>query len=134
MRFSPVSSRIGMILATPVLCSLLATVGFGQGQPLPRFLYVNDNQQAPGGNTVSGYKVGPDRRLTPIKGSPFPTGGFGYGSIVVPDELLTTSVLGDHLFAVNGGNRTISVFKINPRTGRLKSAPGSPFRFAGPAG
>src|ERR1051325_1833435 len=91
------------------------------------FVYVNNNiANAP--NTVSAYSVGADCSLTPIPGSPFPTGGTGSGAGVATVNL--AEVCGNNLYVANSLSSTITVFAINPATGAL-AAVGSPVLIPG---
>jgi 6-phosphogluconolactonase len=86
------------------------------------FVYVNNNISN-GPNTVSAFSVGADCSLTPIPGSPFPTGGIGSGAgFTLVNQ---AEVCGNNLYVANGQSSTITVFAINPATGVL-SAVGSP--------
>jgi 6-phosphogluconolactonase len=90
------------------------------------FVYTNDNFSP---NTVSVFKVSPSNgALTLIPGSPFLTGGNG-GGRDVNGENITTATQGtaSFLYAANNGSSTISAFAIDPKTGALAPAPGSPF-------
>ena len=86
------------------------------------FVYINDNVFG-GPNTVSAFSVGADCTLTPIPGSPFPTGGLAAGAGAGGAN--QAEVCGNNLYVGNGQSSTITVFAINPATGAL-SAVGSP--------
>jgi 6-phosphogluconolactonase len=86
------------------------------------FVYVNNNIFG-GPNTVSAYSVGTDCSLTPVPGSPFPTGGIASGAGA--GSANQAEVCGNNLYVANGQSSTITVFAINPTTGAL-SAVGSP--------
>ena len=101
---------------------LFAITAFAQNN----FVYTNDNFSP---NTVSVFKVSPNNgTLTLIPGSPFLTGGNG-GAHDVGPETITTATQGtkSFLYAANAGSGTVSGFAIDPRTGNLTAAPGSPF-------
>jgi DNA-binding beta-propeller fold protein YncE len=91
------------------------------------FVYVNNNVFG-GPNTVSGYSVGADCSLTPVPGSPFPTGGLATGAGA--GSANQAEVCGDNLYVANGQSSTITVFAINSATGAL-SAVGSPVAVPG---
>lgn len=91
-----------------------------------RFVYTESNST--GANYVLGFKAASDGKLTPLPGSPFPTGGQGdgvrpplgdsdHGMAVAYSRLLLAS---------NRGSNSISVFRIN-EDGSLSSVEGSPF-------
>jgi len=98
---------------------LLATIAVAQNQ----FVYIN-NQSQP--NTITGFLVNSDGSLTQIAGSPFATGANGQNGF---DQALTVTTFPDknYLYAANGEDGTISAFRIDPATGNLSHAPGSPF-------
>jgi 6-phosphogluconolactonase len=102
-----------------LLSLLLVTLASAQNQ----FVYTN-NQSQP--NTITGFLVNSDGSLTQITGSPFATGGNGQNGF---DQALaiTTFPGKNYLYAANGGDGTISAFRIDPATGNLSHAPGSPF-------
>ena len=90
------------------------------------YVFIND-QTVP--NAVSGFDVLADGRLTPMQGSPFPTGGRGgsttfrgIASVILPG--------GARLYASNSGDSTVSGFDIGPR-GVLAPISGSPFPTSG---
>jgi 6-phosphogluconolactonase (cycloisomerase 2 family) len=92
-------------------------------------VYVESND--PAGNAIFAFRRDDQGRLTPIPGSPFPTGGAGITPTFALgpfDSDQNVIVSPDHtmLFAVNGGSNSIAVFGINP-DGSLTPAPGSPF-------
>jgi hypothetical protein len=110
---------------------LLAAAAWGQG-----FVYVNDNLDASfeGPNTVSGFSVGTDGALIELPGSPFVTGGSGAISGASGANRVVVSRPRNLLFASNDGSPSISVFGIDPVSGALTPAPGSPFPTAGLVG
>ena len=93
----------------------------------PTFVYTNNNGSV---NTVSAFSVGANGVLTPVPGSPFPTGGTGGPSPTGSTQIITT--LAKHfVYVTNAGSSsqssTISAFSIDPSTGKLTLVPGSPF-------
>jgi 6-phosphogluconolactonase (cycloisomerase 2 family) len=95
------------------------------------FVYTNNN---PAGlpNTVSALSVGTDGTLTPIAGSPFPTGGTGDGSgFYATNRALVSDKL---LFASNATSADVSVFTIDSTSGALTAVAGSPFKTGAAAG
>ena len=102
-----------------LLSLLLVTLAAAQNQ----FVYTN-NQSQP--NTITGFLINSDGSLTQIAGSPFATGGNGQNG--TDQALAVTTFPGkNYLYAANGGDGTISAFRIDPATGDLSDAPGSPF-------
>ena len=96
-------------------------------------VYVESND--PAGNAILAYRRQADGSLTPLNGSPFPTGGLG----VTPsfnlgpfdsDQNIITDPSHTFLYAVNGGSDSIAVFTINA-DGSLTAVPGSPFPSGG---
>jgi 6-phosphogluconolactonase (cycloisomerase 2 family) len=96
------------------------------------FVYTNDEHSP--GNTVSAFSVAPDGTLSLVPGSPFLTGGtaslFGF---FAPTRT-RAGVVGNCLFASNGGSSDVSAFTINTTTGVLTLVPGSPFPTSGSSG
>jgi 6-phosphogluconolactonase (cycloisomerase 2 family) len=102
--------------------------------PAPRgVVYVESND--PTGNAILAYKRADDGSLTPLKGSPFATGGLGVtpSNALGPfdsDQNLIANPDRTLLFAVNGGSDTIAVFSIKT-DGSLTPVAGSPFPSGG---
>jgi 6-phosphogluconolactonase (cycloisomerase 2 family) len=98
------------------------------------FVYVESDD--PNGNAILGYsRDNTDGSLTPLPGSPFPTGGLGitYTTDLGPfdsDQEVIVNASHTLLFAVNGGSDSIAVFKIHG-DGSLTPVPASPFPSGG---
>jgi 6-phosphogluconolactonase len=92
------------------------------------FVYTN-NDRIP--NSISAFSAAADGALSPVPGSPFPTGGNGAGGGLVAVNRIT--VVKDFMYAANTGTNTVSAFGINPATGVLTPVPGSPFLTGGVA-
>lgn len=86
-------------------------------------VYVNNNTTA---NTISGFDRHADGRLTPISGSPFATGGAGIGAVTPSQGALDLTTDGRWLVAVNPGNSSLSVLRVNPASGALALVEDSP--------
>jgi cysteine-rich repeat protein len=102
---------------------LLAAAGALLGAaPAPaQYLYVNNNAAA---NSVSGYAVNLGTgALSPLPGSPYPTGGAGGFTA----DLDSIAICRNLLFASNGNGNTVSVFRLDGTTGVLTAVPGSPY-------
>jgi 6-phosphogluconolactonase len=85
--------------------------------PQGSFLYAAN----PGDNTVSAYIVdGGSGKLTPVTGSPFPTGGNGPGFVLAT---------GSFVYVADQATNDIAGFSIG-RNGTLTKVPGSPFSVA----
>ena len=89
------------------------------------FLYVSNNNDSDGG--LSAYSIDFNTgALTPIPGSPFPTGSAGSfpgpSAMVVNNNFLYVALAG----TANANNKIVA-FAIDPTTGRLSTVPGSPF-------
>jgi 6-phosphogluconolactonase (cycloisomerase 2 family) len=102
---------------TPVQAAQAGTQG--------KFLYVSDNGDSAGG--ILGFTIDPNSgALTPISGSPFPTGPTG--SFPGPSALIAN---GNFLYVALAGtvnaNNQIVVFSIDQNTGSLTPIPASPF-------
>jgi len=96
-------------------------------------VYVESND--PGGNAIFAFERHADGSLTPLPGSPFPTGGLGITPTFAlgpfdSDQEVIINQKHTLLFAVNGGSDTIAVFRINP-DGSLRAVYGSPFPSGG---
>lgn len=102
------------------LSVLFPICGYAQAN----FLYVNNNTTP---NTVSAFLIGGDGALTPVIGSPFPTGGMGAPGFGFSNNQAAVSMTGNFLFVTNALTSNVSAFSINPSTGILTSVPGSPF-------
>ncbi|MBA3916113.1 MAG: beta-propeller fold lactonase family protein, partial [Acidobacteriales bacterium] len=97
-------------------------------------IYINGNITADKQNAVVGLVNDGQGNLTPLPGSPFPTGGTGVGANPNPlidaqwdsDGELAMNKAGGLLFAVNGHSNNISAFKILA-DGTLTPVTGSPF-------
>ena len=86
----------------------------------PKFAYVANNVS----NDVSGFSINPNTGvLTPVSGSPFPSGMAPFGVTIAP--------AGKFAFVTNGGNGTVSAYLIDPNSGALTSVTGSPFAMQG---
>ena len=92
---------------------------------VPQFAYVVSSGS--GANNISGYSVDPvTGGLTPLPGSPYPD---GYSPVAA-----TTDMFGQSLYVANNcsdavcsqSNGSVSSYAIDPSTGALTSAPGSP--------
>jgi 6-phosphogluconolactonase (cycloisomerase 2 family) len=93
----------------------------------PQFLYVSNLNDPVGG--ISAYAINQQNgALSPIVGSPFPTGA--PGSFPGPSAMVV-SVDGNFLYVALSGtanaNNQIAAFSINPTTGSLTPLPQSPF-------
>ena len=112
----------------PVLIALVAVLSpcslWAQGN----FVYTNDDQRD-SANTVSAFSVAPNGTLTPVAGSPFLTGGIGWGGGAIASNRIT--IAGNFLFASNATSTDVSVFAIDTSTGALTPVAGSPFPTGG---
>jgi len=87
------------------------------------YVYVNNQGVA---NSISGFVVSTTGSLSPVPGSPYLTGGIGSTTTCIGLDRITISAPQNLLFVSNSGDQTISVFQINPATGALTAAAGSP--------
>jgi len=87
----------------------------------------NDIQQ----NGVAVFARHVDGTLTPVGGSPFPTGGKGLGGGDI-DQQGAIRIHGDYVLAVNPGSDSVAVFRQGER-GALVPVMGSPFPSGGSA-
>ena len=72
--------------------------------------YVNDNTAT--ANTVAGFDRHADGSLTPIPGSPFPTGGAGSGAGLASQGAIQLSSDGRYLLAVDAASNQVSVLRL----------------------
>jgi 6-phosphogluconolactonase (cycloisomerase 2 family) len=93
--------------------------------PTANFLFVNN--QAAAGNSIASYSVAVDGTLTALTGSPIATGGRGANAACSSVNRLALNAGNNLLFVSNGGDQTISAFAIDPTSGALTAAAGSPF-------
>lgn len=96
-------------------------------------VYTESND--PQGNAIFAFARADDGSLTPLPGSPFPTGGLGVTPTFAlgpfdADQEVILNPQGTLLFAVNGGSDTIAVLHVNP-DGSLTPVEGSPFPSGG---
>jgi uncharacterized repeat protein (TIGR01451 family) len=87
------------------------------------YVYVNNQDVA---NSIAGFAVSSTGALSPVPGSPFLTGGIGSTASCFGMDKITISAPNNLLFVSNSGDQTISVFQINPASGSLTAAAGSP--------
>jgi 6-phosphogluconolactonase (cycloisomerase 2 family) len=89
-----------------------------------QFLYVSNLNDSAGG--ISAYTIDPAGALTPIPGSPFPTGPAvsfpGPSAMVVTGNFLYVALAG-----TSSANNQIVAFSIDQNTGVLGAVAGSPF-------
>lgn len=80
-------------------------------------VYVESNISTTNGNTIIGFSNDGTGKLTSLPGSPYATGGTGWGgSLGVQqddDQQVITNAAGTLLFAVNGHSNTVASFTIN---------------------
>ncbi len=88
--------------------------------------YVYVDNQGPV-NSIAAFSVSPAGGLTQLAGSPYATGGSGLTAACRGLNRITIAQGGSTLFVSNAGEQTISAFSINPASGALTPAPGSPF-------
>jgi 6-phosphogluconolactonase (cycloisomerase 2 family) len=102
--------------------------------PSEHVVYTETNDTS---NAIVAFRRDDDGNLTPVRGSPFATGGKG---VIDPSFKLgpfdsDQNVVVDRdrrlLFAVNAGSNSIAVFHIRPRDGSLEPVEGSPFPSGG---
>ncbi len=121
------------VLALTLLLLNFAPPAFCQLQPAKTFVYTNNNSVGSvGPNSVSAFSVGSNGALTPVPGSPFPTGGSSTGFTVTDtSQIVVTIVPGNFLYATNTASNSITGFSIDTSTGALTPIPGSPFATGG---
>src|SRR5579872_2282077 len=104
--------------------------------PPRNIVYVESNVGTPGGNAILAFQRDAAGNLTPLPGSPFPTGGTGVVDLSLAlgpndaDQQIITNPPRSLLFAVNMGSNSIAVFHILS-DGSLSPVNGSPFPSGG---
>jgi 6-phosphogluconolactonase len=115
----PLRLALPLVLAAAVFTVVAG--GASAASSVVGHLYVNDNTA--GANTIAGFDRHADGTLTPIPGSPFPTGGAGTGHGIGAQGALQQTSDGRYLIAVDAGSNQISVLRIGP-DGSLKAVGG----------
>ena len=87
------------------------------------FVYVNN--QSGVSNNVASFSVDTGGVATSI--GTVSTGGTGATVACAGIDRITANLASNLLFVSNGGDQTISVFRITPATGALAAVAGSPF-------
>jgi 6-phosphogluconolactonase len=80
--------------------------------PVVGHVYVNNNSAVHNG--VAGFNRHLDGRLTPLAGSPFPTGGAGTGTPIGSAGAIQFSADGQFVLAVDPASNDISVLRVKP--------------------
>lgn len=95
--------------------ALILTTAIAQGQV--NAVYVESNISTTNNNTIIGFSNDGNGNLTPLPGSPYKTGGTGWGGALGlqqdDDQQVVTNGASTLLFAVNGHSNTIASFTIN---------------------
>jgi 6-phosphogluconolactonase len=115
----PLRLALPLVLAAAVFTVVAG--GASAASSVVGHLYVNDNTA--GANTIAGFDRHADGTLTPIPGSPFPTGGAGTGHGIGAQGALQQTSDGRYLIAVDAGSNQISVLRVGP-DGSLKAVGG----------
>jgi 6-phosphogluconolactonase len=115
----PLRLALPLVLAAAVFTVVAG--GASAASSVVGHLYVNDNTA--GANTIAGFDRHADGTLTPIPGSPFPTGGAGTGHGIGAQGALQQTSDGRYLIAVDAGSNQISVLRVGP-DGSLKPVGG----------
>ncbi len=109
-----------LLAALLLVLTLIAPLS---AQAQSNYVYVHNQSAA---SSISAFSVSPTGTLTAVAGSPYSTGGAGATTNCFGLDQMTISAASNLLFVANGGDQTISVFSINPASGALTAAPGSP--------
>lgn len=83
--------------------------------PVVGHVYVDNNSAVH--NSVAGFNRNLDGTLTPLPGSPFPTGGAGTGTPIGSAGAIQFSADGHYVLAVNPASNDISVLRVKPDGG-----------------
>ena len=105
----------GLLCLVALLCPM--------GLLAQNFTYVNN--QSGVSNSIASFSVDTGGIATSL--GTISTGGAG-ATVACPGiDRITANLASNLLFVSNGGNQTISVFRITPATGALTAVAGSPF-------
>jgi 6-phosphogluconolactonase len=102
------------------ICGIFAATASAHSTDVVGHVYVNDNT-APA-NTIAAFDRHADGTLTPVPGSPFPSGGAGTGKGIGSQGALQQTPDGRYLLAVDAGSNQISVLRIR-HDGTLRQLP-----------
>jgi 6-phosphogluconolactonase (cycloisomerase 2 family) len=116
-------------LLPPILILTFLALAPPKANAQREFVYTNDSEyDSP--NTVTAFSIESDGMLESIPGSPFHTGAMGTPNSSAGDLDTLIRVQNKFLFVSNYGS--VSVFGIDPKSGKLLLVPGSPFAIVGP--
>ena len=113
-------------VASPFANGMSGFASQGKVHPNGKFFVLADRT----GACVSSYEIngaGTDTTLSTVLGSPFAAGGTGTSTLVF-------SRSGDMVFAANGSNRNVSIFRVDAATGVLSDRQVLTANIAGSAG
>lgn len=104
----------------------------------PRYLaidptgpYAYVSSAGTGGTGVYGFSIDPTTgALTPLTGSPFPTGPAGSSTAAEP-QFINIDPSGKYAYTADQGTGTITGFVIDPTSGALTATPNSPYVMPG---
>lgn len=132
-----VTAVIGCIVAVHAMSARANDFDQDRGDALKHFEHIVYTETNDTANAVLAFRRDEAGQLTPVRGSPFATGGKG---VIDPsfklgpfdsDQNLAVDRDRRLLFAVNAGSNSIAVFRINPHDGSLEAVEGSPFPSGG---
>lgn len=111
----------GKTTVTTGITSTTSSAGGGRPGNVAGFVYAVNGSS----DNLSGYAINATTRaLTPIPGSPFPTGDFPVAITVNPNDRF--------LYVPNESSRNVSAYSIDHATGALSAVAGSPYAVGGP--
>ena len=131
MRLPTRLARSAPALGLLALAAAAAAFAAGSASAAPDVVghvYVNDNSA--GTNRIAAFDRHANGTLTPLRGSPFATGGAGTGTGIGSQGALQITSDGKYLLAVNAGSDQISVLRINS-DGELAPVGGGPVSSGG---
>ena len=128
--WSPLARRLAVVA---LVAAALPAAAPARAEGPRDVVYVESDD--PGGNAIFAFHRQADGTLTPLPGSPYPTGGTGITPTFAlgpfdSDQNVIVNKSHTLLFAVNGGSDSIAVFRIN-EGGSLTPVKGSPFPSGG---
>jgi 6-phosphogluconolactonase (cycloisomerase 2 family) len=140
-------ARVGLLAVAGTVSALaLASVGVASAAPAQPtgYLYTSSNDIAAGKNTVAGFAIWANGKLTPLKQGEVKTGGTGLNNGYIAgvnkgnaklgpmdnDTPVVATPNGKFVYVINGNSDTIAGFSIGAN-GALTKIPGSPFASGG---
>lgn len=118
----PLTGALAKVPGSPFAAGTGSSGGAVAVDPKGKFVYAIQDDN----NSVWAYAInGTSGALTPVPGSPFATGSFTVSISIDPTG--TLAFVASNNSGSSGGSNSISAYTIDPTTGALTPATGSPF-------